>query len=172
MKKIFVLVHGVMGIQEGYSDTDFEYYTEVEDAISKMDAHVSSYLSNGYELKSLEHYRAEVHHKSYDSQVLVAIYCIEDYIEGTSYNWFRFQQETGFPYDYYIKPDEDMYRVRHTMWDRNIMEEVINLREMDISEFNMSNELDDIAMRLAGSLPFMVDMPDVVTYFSPIAQIK
>lgn len=171
MKKIFVLVHGVMGIQEGYSDTDFEYYAEVEDAISKMDAHIASYIKYGYRLKDIEHYRAEIHHESRDSQILVAIYCVEDYIEGTSYNWVQFQQETGFPKNYYIRPDEDMYRIRYTMWDRNIMQEIINIREIDISEFDMTNELEDIANSVSNTLPFMVDMPDSVTYYSPIKNI-
>jgi len=171
MKNIFVLVHGVMGIQEGYSDTDFRYYTDVEDAVSDMDGYIASYIRHGYRLKDIEHYRAEIHHESRDAQVLIAIYCIDDYIEGTSYNWVRFHQETGYPDRYYIKPDEDMFRIRSTMWDRNIMNSVLEIREIDISEFDITNELEDIARCLNDTLDFMVDMPESVTYYSPIKNI-
>lgn len=173
MKNIFVLVHGIMDIQETRSDTDFHYYAEAKDAIANMDAYVSSYVSDGYKLEGpIRNHRTYLRNELFDSKLFVAVYCIDDYVEGTSYNWIRFQQETGFPYDYYIKPDEDMYRIKRTLLDRHVMHEVFNIREKDKQTFVLINDIEDMAFRLSNGMPFVVDMPESFTCFSPIAQIK
>jgi len=168
-KSIFVLIHGVEGLQEGYSDTDFTYYESYSEALIEQQTHVSSYLDHGYSVDTDEHSRF-ILLKS-DESVVVGIYRIDDYIEGTAFNWLTHKQLDNLPDNCTLDKENGIYAVDATLYDRHVMNEVYEIRSNAFRDFDEMNDLEEIANFISTTQGFMVDVDGYITHFSPIKNI-
>ena len=168
-KSIFVLIHGVEGLQEGYSDTDFTYYESYGEALIEQQTHVSSYLDHGYVVDKDSCSRF-VLIKS-DLSVVVGIYRIDDYIEGTAFNWLTYGQLDNLPTDCKLDKENSIYAVDATLYDRHVMNEVYEIHSNAFRDFDEMNDLEEIANFISTTQSFMVDVNGHITHFSPIKNI-
>jgi len=168
-KSIFVLIHGVEGLQEGYSDTDFTYYESYGEALIEQQTHVSSYLDHGYVVDKDSCSRF-VLIKS-DLSVVVGIYRIDDYIEGTAFNWLTYGQLDNLPTDCNLDKENSIYAVDATLYDRHVMNEVYEIHSNAFRDFDEMNDLEEIANFISTTQSFMVDVDGHITHFSPIKNI-
>jgi hypothetical protein len=170
-KSIFVLIHGVEGMQEGYSDTDFTYYESYGEALIEQQTHVSSYLDHGYIVDEDSCSRFILVNAKHGLSVVVGIYRIDDYVEGTAFNWLTYGQLDNLPTDCKIDKENSIYAVDCTLYDRHVMNEVYEIRSNYPRDFDEMNDLEEIANFIATTQGFMVDVDGYITHFSPIKNI-
>ena len=157
------------GLQEGYSDTDFTYYESYGEALIEQQTHVSSYLDHGYVVDKDSCSRF-VLIKS-DLSVVVGIYRIDDYIEGTAFNWLTYGQLDNLPTDCKLDKENSIYAVDATLYDRHVMNEVYEIHSNAFRDFDEMNDLEEIANFISTTQSFMVDVNGHITHFSPIKNI-
>ena len=168
-KSIFVLIHGVEGLQEGYSDTDFTYYESYGEALVEQQTHVGSYLQYGYTLDEDKNSRCTL--SKGNLSVVVGIYRIDDYVEGTAFNWLTYNQLGSLPNDRTLDKENSIYAVDCTLYDRHVMNELYEIRSNSPRDFDEMNDLEEIANFIATTQGFMVDLDGYITHFSPIKNI-
>lgn len=168
-KTIFVLIHGVEGLQEGYSDTDFTYYESYGEALVEQQTHVGSYLQYGYTLDEDKNSRCIL--SKGDLSVVVGIYRIDDYIDGTAFNWVLYEQLENLPSLRYLDKDNSIYAINFTVPDRQVMNDVYEIRSENIFGFDEMNDLEEIANFISTTQGFMLDVDGHITYYSPIKNI-
>lgn len=168
-KSIFVLIHGVEGIQQGYSDTDFTYYESYGEALIEQQTQVSSYLEHGYVVDDDSCSRFTLVRGNFS--VVVGIYRVDDYVEGTAFNWLTYDQLGNRLNGCKLDKENSIYVADCSMYDRNVMNEVYEIRSNDFFSFDEMNDLEEIANCISTTQSFMVDVDGYITHFSPIKNI-